>query len=92
MEFSIDSCIRGHHISREFWTPIISERFVCKIEEGNPHDPYAVAVIGDNRRVLGHVPRRISAGCSLFIQQNGRVTCEVSGPRQFSVDLPQGAS
>ena len=39
---------------------------------------------------MGHVPRRISAGCSLFIQQNGRVTCEVSGPRQFSVDLPQG--
>ena len=90
MEFSVDSCIRGHHISKEFWTPSIDQQLFCEKEEGNPHDPYAVAVLGVDNTVLGHVPRQVSAGCFLFLQQNGRITCKVSGPRQFSADLPQG--
>ena len=37
-----DSCIRGHHISKDFWIPVINEELVCAQEGGNPHDPYAV--------------------------------------------------
>ena len=94
LEFSVESCICRHHVSREFWTPSISEQLFCEPEESNPHDPYAVAIIGDNRRMVGHVPRWISAGCFLLLQLikiiNGRIKCEVSGPRQISPDLPQG--
>ena len=67
MEFSIDSCIRGHHVSQEFRSPVIGEQFVCEAEEDNPHDPYAVGIIGNNNIVVGHVPRRISAACNLFL-------------------------
>ena len=40
--------------------------------------------------VVGHIPRRISAACSLFIERNGRIHCRITGPRQYSADLPQG--
>ena len=86
----IHSCVRGHHISQEFWSPIIGEQFYYEVEEDNAHDPYAVAIIGDNYRVLGHVPRIISAACSLFLRKNGRIRCDISGARHHSADLPQG--
>lgn len=85
----IRSCVRGHHISQEFWSPIIGEQFYCEVEEDNPHDPYAVAIIGDNYRVLGHVPRIISTACFLFLRKNGRIRCDISGVRRHSADLPQ---
>ena len=53
------------------------------------HDVYAVAVVeGDS--VVGHVPHSISAACYLFITRGGNITCEISGSRQYSADLPQG--
>ena len=40
----LDSCIQGHHVSKDFWMPLINEELVCAQESGNPHDPYAVAI------------------------------------------------
>ena len=52
-------------------------------------DPYAVAVL--NRGVIvGHVPRAISSVCYLFLGKEGTIQCQVTGTRQYSVDLPQG--
>ena len=39
-----DSCIRGHHVSKDLWTPVINEELVCAQESGNSHDSYAVAI------------------------------------------------
>lgn len=55
----------------------------------NVHDPYAVAVVNEGVTV-GHVPRAISSVCSSFLRRNGMLTCEVTGTRQYSADLPQG--
>ena len=53
------------------------------------HDPYALAVV--NRGVIvGHVPRAISSVCYLFLGRNSTIQCQVTGTRQYSVDLPQG--
>ena len=67
--YVIDSCVR-HHVSKHFWTPTIGETLVYKREPDNPTDVYAVAVMV-NSIVVGHVPRKISAACSLFLRRNG---------------------
>ena len=63
--FSIDSMIRGYHEYILIWNnPIVGEELDCECELGNSHDPYAVAVkkiIGGEAKVVGHVPRSISA-------------------------------
>ena len=46
-EFAIDSCVRGHHTSRTFWSPGIGEELLCK-REGNPKDQDAVALFDKN--------------------------------------------
>ena len=65
MEFSEDSCIRGHNFFQGFCTPSIWYSVnVLQKKEGNPHYPYAIAVIDvENRMYWGMFPRQISAGC-----------------------------
>ena len=38
----------------------------CKRESGNPNDSYAIA-IKNGASVIGHIPRKLSAACSLFL-------------------------
>ena len=58
-------------------------------ETGNWHDPYAVGTLSDGR-VIGHVPRKISSVCSIFIQHSGSITCAISDRRCYSAYLEQG--
>ena len=94
--FTLDGCIRGHHISKSFREPFLGETLSCKREIGNASDPYAVVVIkADNEEdtvvIVGQVPRKISAACSLFLGREGSsIICTVCRVRRYSSDLPQG--
>ena len=87
--FEIDSCIRGYHAYGVIWTPTVGEHLSCEREMANTEDPYAVAVMRRST-VVGHVPRRMSAACALFLEREGTISCTVTGSRRFSADLPQG--
>ena len=82
------SCVRGYHVYKDLWIPVTNEELACRREPGNVHDPYAVAVTKSG--IVGHVPRKMSALCSLFLRKGGTITCSITGPRQYSADLVQG--
>ncbi len=42
--WTTNSVIRGHHIYKAIWTPIIGEQLFLKAEDRNEHDKHAVAV------------------------------------------------
>ena len=67
----VNSCVRGFHVYSDIWTPFVGETLVCEQESGNPNDPYAVA-IKKGSEVVGHVPRKSSAACSLFLLLGGQ--------------------
>ena len=90
MEYEVESCIRGYHIYKDQWTSYVGESLSCNRETDNTKDPYAVCVVKGHDMIVGHVPRKISAACSLFLRGNGTITCIVTAARRFSVDLPQG--
>ena len=52
--YLIDSCVRGLHVSKHFWTTTIGETIVCKREPEKLY-AYAVAVMA-NSIMVGHVP------------------------------------
>ena len=58
-------------------------------EVGNAVDRYAVAVYSDDN-LVGHLPKKISIACSLFLRHGGQISCWVTGRRRHSTDLPQG--
>lgn len=88
--FSIQSMVRGYHVYQATWSAVIGEELNCIHEEGNVSDPFAVAVVRAGVTV-GHVPRRISTICSVFLRRSGTgIKAVVTGPRRYSADLPQG--
>ena len=38
----------------------------------------------------GHVPKKISTTCSLFLRRGGAIHCTVTGAKCYSADLEQG--
>ena len=68
----------------------IGRTLVCKTEPENPRVVYAVAVMVNSIKV-GHVPRKSSAACSLFLHWNGSTFYStITGKRWCSEDLSQG--
>lgn len=86
---NITSCVRGYHVYRDRWTPTLNEDLTCLRERGNIEDPHAVAVLKYDI-VVGHVPRRISTMCSMFLGRRGTITCTITGAKRYSADLAQG--
>ena len=90
VSISTESMIRGYHVYQDIWSSHINESLPCKRERHNLHDPFAVSVLKD-ADVVGHVPRKISTICYVFLGRPGSIiTCKVTGTRRYSSDLPQG--
>lgn len=87
--FTCDSMVRGYHVYQDTWQAVLGEILQCRRETNNRRDPFAVAVM-KNGTVVGHLPRKISALCSLFLRRRGEITCTVTGSRRYSADLAQG--
>ena len=86
----VNSCVKGFPVYSDIWTPLVGETLVCEQESGNLNDPYSVA-IKKGSEVVGHVPRKSSAACSLFLLLGGIICCEITdNQRRYSSDLPQG--
>ena len=88
-KFQKESCIRGYHVYKELCDAVNGEELECQWERGNAADIYAVAVIKDSS-IVGHLPRKISRICALFIRRGVVIYCRVTGRREYSTDLPQG--
>ena len=88
-EYEIPSCIRGYHIYKNVWVSVVGEVLECERQQQNDKDRYAVAVKKD-RTIIGHLPRKISRVCLLFLRRGGSIRCIVIERRRYSSDLPQG--
>ena len=86
----VESCVRGFYVYKNVWTPVTGEVLSCEMEDENFFDPYAVA-IKKGSKVIGHIPRNLSAACFNFLDMGGTITCEITDSHhQYSFDLPQG--
>lgn len=88
-QVSFRSVVRGYHVYRVVWTPVVGEELSTQQEHGNPEDLYAVAIIKSDTTV-GHIPREISKTCFHFINHDGEINCKITGGKQRSVLLEGG--
>jgi len=65
--FSMQAMVRGYHVYKLIWdAPCDNDILPCEREIGNPHDLSSV-VVKKGTVVVGHVLRKISTICSIFI-------------------------
>ena len=57
--FEKASVIRGHHIYKSIWTPVVGEELALQREDGNDHDLKHGCSMKDGD-IVGHVPCSIS--------------------------------
>ena len=88
-EKSKEMCISGFHVYKDVWDAVVGEELECERERRNNYDRYAVAV-KRNGDVVGHLPRKFSRICALFIKRGRLISCMVTGSRRYSADLQQG--
>ena len=80
-EAELTSFIRGHHIYKDVWTPVVGETLLLRREPSNVKDDQAIAVVKDGE-VVGHIPYNISATVSHFLSRDcNKAFAEVTGPR-----------
>ena len=79
--FILESVVRGHHIYKRIWTPVLGERLQVKVEEDNSNDARAVAVQKCGV-VVGHLPREIARIVWYFLKRGGLGWCEITGRRK----------
>ena len=60
------------------WGAVDGEILQTRRETSNDHGGY-----NQDSTVVGHVPRKILAICSLFLRRYGVVSCRVSGSRRY---------
>ena len=87
-DYTRDLCIHGFHVYHNIWEAAEGEVLQCERETGNAKDRYALAVKKD--WVIGHLSKKISRACPLFLRRGGNIQCTVTGRRRYSYDLPQG--
>lgn len=85
-ELRKDSVVRGHHVYKSVWTPVIGEELYLEPEESNEHDEYAVAVRKDGE-TIGHVPRSFSRISWYFLKHAGEIRCVITGKRKHGLGL-----
>ena len=53
--FEVVSHIKGYHVYKAVWSPLIGESLLCEREPDNPIDKYAVCVKKE-KKIVGHLP------------------------------------
>ena len=89
MAFAITFVVRGYHVYKDIWAAEIGSELPCFPEPHNREDHFAVAVMNSTNKV-GHVLRKISYICYIFLLHSGLIICRVTGLKQYSQDLEQG--
>ena len=64
--FSASFMVQGYHVYKDVWDAGITEELSCQREADNYTYPFAVAIVKEGNAV-GHVLRKISTVCSLFL-------------------------
>lgn len=82
----VESVIRGHHIYKTMWTPVVGETLGVARETDNGHDHFAIAVMKASL-IVGHVPREYSRMFHHFLGHSGRISSEVTGNRRLGKGL-----
>ena len=62
----IESVVRGHHIYKDIWTPVLGQVLDICQEHGNIHDQYAVSVLHHGLVDIFHIQHGTS--CSIVGQ------------------------
>ena len=73
----MESVVRGHHVYKRVWHPVLGEQLTLVRENNNSDDRQAASVMKDGSMIVGHVPRELSSIYYNFIRRGGITRTDV---------------
>ena len=70
-ESILESVIRGRHIYKQIWRPLVGKILTFEHEEGNNHDKFTVSLLTEHATV----PREFSRVFWHFLRHRETITC-----------------
>ena len=87
----MESQIRGYRVYGRSWKPQTGDLLLTDREVSNEDDKFAVTVyeeLGfdklDGKKIVGHLPVEFSRIAAYFIENDGEISCKVTGKRKHS--------
>ena len=91
-EFTVECCVRGHHVYQKEWEAEIGSKLTAQYETrpgALVQYKYAIA-LKQKDAIDGHIPKFLSKITYFYLKHGGDLLVEIIGKRQYSRDLPQG--
>ena len=91
-EFTVESCVRGHHVYQKEWEAEIGSKLTAQYKTrpgALVQDKYAIA-LKQKDVTVGHIPKFLSKITYFYLKHGGDLLVEIIGKRKYSRDLPQG--
>ena len=96
LKVEYETVIRGHHVYKCVWTPVINEKLECNKDthaEAKEHDENAIGiyrptkqldVANEKKTLVGHVPIELSRLMKNFLGENteNKLIAQVTGKRK----------
>ena len=85
-EFTVECCVRGHHVYQKEWEAEIGSKLTAQYETrpgALVQDTYAIA-LKQKDVVVGHIPKFLSKITYFYLKHGGDVLVEIIGKRQYS--------
>ena len=78
----IYSYVKGYHVYKDNWIPMIGQFLLLKREPENAHDRNAVSMTTSGGTIVGHLPYNLAPIVSQFLRRDiNKGTSEISGER-----------
>ena len=91
-EFTVECCVRGHHVYQKEWEAEIDSKLTAQYKTragALVQDKYAIA-LKQKDVIVGHIPKFLSKITYFYLKHGGDLLVEIIGMRQYYRDLPQG--
>ena len=88
--FQFTAAIRGYHVFRKIWEPVIEEELKCAHEVGNEYDVFSIKTCQGSWKTMGHLPREISRATKFLLDRSATVNAKLSSAHYRKSPLFQG--
>ena len=88
--FQFTAAIRGYHVFRKIWEPVIEEELKCAHKVGNEYNVFSIKTCHGNGKTVGHLPREISRATKFLLDRGATVNAKLSSEHYRKSPLFQG--
>ena len=84
-EFTVECCVRGHHVYQKEWEAEIGSKLTAQYETrpgALVQDKYAI-VLEQKDVIVGHIPKFLSKITYFYLKHGGDLLVEIIGKRQI---------